>query len=413
MASGSAEGSPGPSRTSRASSTRPFIGHSCQDVPPGGLASQKDVLRLFAYFREQEKVQFKSVAQMCCNQNRFRETLCETEDGCLQRGETCLLFKVKLKWLQAGIATLADRSIREKLCKLQEKYQHIFFIRKRKNPSSIQQHTNYIRDIEQTFDIGDVNARLMIENDPNRTEEAKLEDLSFYDDFLGDGAQRKWQLGKKDGKYSDAWMKSFLSAQTRAKNKEVREERLEVRREQEEMEKRERMRRVEVPEGIEDEISEAGQDEVEEGFIEKERKKIRSTRSGESGEDPEDEDDGYVLAKIPKEILKLTSAFADRMEFSHSDHYGIICALVKCCLSPEGLPLDINQFPLSVCTSYRRRKEVMREIYEESRESFRDKAVTENWPLFLHLDTKELTDTIGPGGAGVKHKRERLAVSVS
>ena len=127
MASGSAEGSPGPSRTSRASSTRPFIGHSCQDVPPGGLASQKDVLRLIAYFREQEKAQFKPVAEMCCNQNRLRETLCETEDGCLQRGETCLLFKVKLKWLQAGIATLADQGRRGRLCKLQEKYQHILF----------------------------------------------------------------------------------------------------------------------------------------------------------------------------------------------------------------------------------------------------------------------------------------------
>ena len=33
-----------------------------------------------------------------------------------------------------------------------------------------------------------------------------------------------------------------------------------------------------------------------------------------------------------------------------------------------------------------------------------------NWVLTLHIDTKELTDTLGPHGSKVKRKKERLCV---
>ena len=176
MASGSS--APRPSRETRESTSRPFIGHTSQDLHPRGLASQKDVLCVIAYYREQEKAQCKPVAQMCCNLNKYKEAICEPENGCLQRGEACLTFKVKVKWLQAGIVTISDLSIRGRLCKLQENYQNMFKGRARKKPFSIQQEENYIKEIENTFDIRDENARLINENNPNRTEEAKQEDLS-------------------------------------------------------------------------------------------------------------------------------------------------------------------------------------------------------------------------------------------
>ena len=95
------------------------------------------------------------------------------------------------------------------------------------------------------------------------------------------------------------------------------------------------------------------------------------------------------------------------MNFSHSDHYGITCTLIKCCLSAEGLPLDINQFRLLVSTSFRRRKEVLREIYEESRASFRNEAVREKWPMFFHLDKKGQAR----GSMGEKQKGKAYSVS--
>ena len=137
----------------------------------------------------------------------------------------------------------------------------------------------------------------------------------------------------------------------------------------------------------------------------------RAKKNCAKGDD--DDEDDYVWAKIPKEILKLTTLYATRMNFSHSDHFGIICEFLKSCRSPDDQPLDLDQFPLSISTSYRKRKEVIHEKTEESRRSFREEALRENWPLFVHPDTKALSDTIGPNGAGIINMRERLAVVVT
>ena len=170
--------------SSRAASSRPFIGHSSEDVPAHGLASEADVLRVIAYLREQNS-QNMTVSSMSCDLDHNYATKCESEGGCLGRGEPCLALKEKIKWLQAGIVTVADKRIRKKIEELQLSYNKVFKNRNRETPAAKAEREVFVRAIEQTFDIKDANARQLIQMDPHRTKEAVAEDLAFYDDYLG------------------------------------------------------------------------------------------------------------------------------------------------------------------------------------------------------------------------------------
>ena len=95
---------------------------------------------------------------------------------------------------------------------------------------------------------------------------------------------------------------------------------------------------------------------------------------------------------------------AARMELSHGDHVIMLSAFLRAC------NLDLVDFPLSYSTSYRRRKKETEDKTDETRDNFQRDVVQGNWPLFVHLDGKELSDSIGPLGAG--KKKESLGVVV-
>ena len=249
----------------------------------------------------------------------------------------------------------------------------------------------------------------------------------------GESATRKWQLGERDTDYDMAHYNSFLTAAeataseaAKAQRKASREKRLQERRHKEQEDREERQAVMEPSqndnEDKEDENDNDDEidDECEEG---KQRKRKRSesmknlrrgrmTRSGGGGEsdDDEEEEEEGVWAFIPKEILKKTAPTAIRKALSHGDHVSITAAFLRSCTGEDGAPLDLDKFPISYSTSYRKRKEVMKNTYDETRAEFRDRAIDENWLLFLHGDDKELSDTIGPRGAGVKNKVERQVV---
>ena len=130
------------------------------------------------------------------------------------------------------------------------------------------------------------------------------------------------------------------------------------------------------------------------------RKRKRRDDGGDGGDGGEDgeEDDGE-LARIPYEILAKTAATAVRLGLSHGQHLSITAAFLQCA------GVDIDKFPLSHSTSIRRRKEVVSETYEQDREAFRQEVEAGECFLFVHPDTKELADSIGPHGAGVTNRR--------
>ena len=122
------------------------------------------------------------------------------------------------------------------------------------------------------------------------------------------------------------------------------------------------------------------------------KRRRRSRRPDNGGGDGGggDDDDGEY-GKIPFEIISKTSGVAVRLGLSHDQHLVITTAILQC----SGV--DLNSYPLSHSTTVRRRKEVIEEVYEQSREEFRQQAVAIGAPVNVHPDTKQLQDTIGVG----------------
>ena len=106
----------------------------------------------------------------------------------------------------------------------------------------------------------------------------------------------------------------------------------------------------------------------------------RSKRGG--GGDSSDDDDGSVWLKVPKDILGITSPTSVRLGLSLGDHTAIVAAVLA------GSGLNLNDFTISKSSAFRHRKANMTRVYEGKRETFKQNALDENWPLTLHFDEK-------------------------
>ena len=93
MASSSSSSGDG-SRSSRAASSRPFIGHSSEEVPAHGLASGTDVLKVIAYLREQPKSKKRTVSSMSCDLDHISSFMSLKPTYWFPRAPdvTCLVF---------------------------------------------------------------------------------------------------------------------------------------------------------------------------------------------------------------------------------------------------------------------------------------------------------------------------------
>ena len=146
-------------RKSRSSCEKPFIGHSEENVPDKGLPSTLDVLRVISHEREKPKSSKKSVPSMCCPSLKERNCQCLLEGGCLEKGDPCLLMKVKRKWNEAGIITVSDVRIKEKLTQINIDYGKILKNKSKVSDAAEEERRQYKENIEKTFDIKDPNAR--------------------------------------------------------------------------------------------------------------------------------------------------------------------------------------------------------------------------------------------------------------
>ena len=120
---------------------------------------------------------------------------------------------------------------------------------------------------------------------------------------------------------------------------------------------------------------------------------------GGGGGDGDDDDDDGEWGKIPYEIIAKTTGVAVRLGLSHDQQLIYTAAILKC----SGV--DLTNYPLSHSTTVRRRKEVLGDTFEGEREAFRQTVVEREAPVFIHTDTKELRDSIGPHGAAVTNKK--------
>lgn len=263
-----------------------------------------------------------------------------------------------------------------------------------------------------TWDITDPNARLAILNDENRSDQAKQEDLVFFNDFVGPNATRKWAMAGRDEDYDRELLTSLLSQEAKENRSKEREKKKEARKEKES-----RMKMVSMSiDDDQDQEDVAGAEEDDwrkpsGSGIRRSKKRRRcggggGGGGGDSGTDSDDDDYGVWL-RIPRDILKLTSSTAVRKGMFHGDHVAMLASVI---LNSGG---DLDDFILSYSSSIRMRKEAIEEIYEETRETFREHVVREDCFLSLHFDEAEMTDTIGPEGSRVEHKHKRLAVTLT
>ena len=141
---------------------------------------------------------------------------------------------------------------------------------KNRNKGRKEKEDKYTSKIQNTFDIKDPNARNVIENDPVRSETARKQDLAFYDDFLGQGAKRKWSMGRRDKEFDKDILSSRLSSQA------LENRRLESQAKQNSREEKERKEREERMENID--FSENHLDEEPEILLDKEPESQRKRR---------------------------------------------------------------------------------------------------------------------------------------
>ena len=89
----------------------------------------------------------------------------------------------------------------------------MFRRRNDESDKAISKREEYAVEIKKKLNISKKDARNIIMNDPNRSEVAIQEDLSFFDDQLGPDTKSKMRLAKKDTGYNKDMLSFLLSAQ--------------------------------------------------------------------------------------------------------------------------------------------------------------------------------------------------------
>ena len=400
----------GPGPSTRSVASRLMIGHSRPDVPPRRLPTPADVLRVLSHAREQPGSKYKGPLSFCCPLNKEFAARCLLAGGCGERDQPCLQLRITLPFRKAGIITISDRSIQQRIVSLNQEYQNICQNKKKETPGWVTKREKYLDGIQKTWNIADPNARTAILNDVNRSEQAKTEDLAFFDDNFGSNAARKWELSGRDEDYDTELLNSLLSEEAKQNRKQEREQKKAAQIAKEKEQSDFRMKTVPV-EGTredddedcdnDDDMRDQDQDDGQSDWAETGRKEIRKRSSkkrksaskddpGSSDGDDDDDEDG-VWVKVPRDILKLTAPTAVRMNVSPGGHVALLASVLR------ASDADLDKFTLSYSSSYRKRKEAIEEVYTDSREEFREKAINENWPLTLHFDEVDVEDTIGQG----------------
>ena len=258
--------------------------------------------------------------------NGEKRAQCCLPGGCLERDDPCLLAKVTLPYRTAGIATISDWSIVNRLVSLNDAFGKIYCLRDRQTPSHISLKEKFIQQINRTWNIADPNAKNAIMNDPNRDKAAKKEDLAFFEDYFGPDATRKSTILGPDTNF----VASLLTQEAKENRKKFRDQKEKERREKEEVKRRERLQIATFDDENEGEMMVVEQNNNNEGSIDN----IREREGDKSS------DEGVWLC-VPKKILKDTAAAAIRFGLSVTSHTGMVAAFIT---AAGG---DLDEFSLS------------------------------------------------------------------
>ena len=167
-----------------------YIGCSSYQLP-----SVRDALRLIKSYRQQPKAPKKGISEFCVSSKaKSKEAECLKDGGCVDNENACLAFNVKRPYSMAGLVTVSDQAIEGHLKRINEDHRTVLQLEKKSTPSAEARKTEYQAEILKIWDILDPNARVLIENDPHRSEKAEKEDLMYYEDFFGANTTRRMCL---------------------------------------------------------------------------------------------------------------------------------------------------------------------------------------------------------------------------
>lgn len=363
---------------SRSSSIRFIVGKVEDHIPDSVLPTNRDILKYLLY-RKQEKLKTSKKSPplmpiLSCKLSPKLEALCSREDGCLSTEDRCIVGSLKEIWRKAGISTMADNSIQNKLIKLNDAYNNILKHRSKTSPKAEKDRQDFDKYLDTLFDIAHKDAETSISNDRLRSDKAKSEDLTFLQDQRSD---RKMTMSNKDLQYSK-----------KVSEKIERESR-----------KRELAQALEKSKLPEDKTGEKNDSDREADHNSSDENNNDS--SFESVEPPSKKrKSDFIQLSVPRDIFKDTGVVNARCKVSSRSQ---VLASASLIVNSSG---NLKDFKISQSTAIRRRKAEVSSTAASFKEDFKEKVRNSDGGFILHFDTKAVEDVTG----GKKATRERLAV---
>ena len=155
-----------------------MVGQEDPVLPVGVLPTRRDILKEVLYKRNlPENRTLNQMSLVRCNFLQF-ESKCYQDDGCSTKSDNqkCTLFKIKWRYEEAAVATIADRTIATKVVDL---YNNYMAIKKKKSQTSkgaVEARNSFEASLDSLFDVTRTDAEELIRADSSCSMQRKEED---------------------------------------------------------------------------------------------------------------------------------------------------------------------------------------------------------------------------------------------
>jgi len=133
--------------------------------------------------------------------------LCDTVETCTST-KPCVLRAVKSPWLKAGFSTIEDRSIVNRIHRIDEKWVKMNKNKNKKTKAFLDSQNEYSEELKGLFNIAVKDIEDKISMDRIRDTSSKEEDLVFWKDQQYPKL-RKMVIGQKDSLYEKQIIKNI------------------------------------------------------------------------------------------------------------------------------------------------------------------------------------------------------------
>ena len=350
-----------------------MVGQEDPVLPVGVLPTRRDILKEVLYKRNlPENRTLNQMSLVRCNFLQF-ESKCYQDDGCSTKSDNqkCTLFKIKWRYEEAAVATIADRTITTNIVDL---YKNYLTIKKKKSQTSkgaVEARNSFEASLDSLFDVTRTDAEELIRSDSSRSRQRKKEDLAFLQDQKKD---RKQGMSSIDHKHVKIM-----------KNKEKREARVavQVKKEKARVEKESEFVNLSGDSsgpGVNTTNTDKSMESIKELITPSMSRKRRRSRSGEARR---------ILLEVPENILEQTQQIALAKGISPEAHLDLIAAVIT---ASDG---DVGDFKLSRATGYRTREKVADVVTEKDKNYFWKICQDKSKKLIVYFDGK-LVDELDP-----------------